>query len=96
MTRRTSRCIKIEAKDLPVVQMGDSDAVRVGQFAFAIGAPFKLDYTFTYGVVSGKGRSKLISNRRVIPSQITFRPTRRSIRGTPADRFATLMARSSA
>src|SRR5256714_5477895 len=54
--------IKIEAKDLPVVQMADSDAVRVGQFAFAIGAPFKLDYTFTYGVVSGKGRSKLFSN----------------------------------
>lgn len=54
--------VKIEAKDLPVVQMGDSDAVRVGQFAFAIGAPFKLDYTFTYGVISGKGRSKLLSN----------------------------------
>src|SRR5438445_1868134 len=53
--------IKIDAKDLPVVQMGDSDAVRVGQFAFAIGAPFKLDYTFTYGVVSGKGRSKLLA-----------------------------------
>ena len=53
--------IKIEAKDLPVVQLGDSDAVRVGQFAFAIGAPFKLDYTFTYGVVSGKGRNKLIA-----------------------------------
>jgi serine protease Do len=51
--------IKIEAKDLPAAQLGDSDAVRVGQFAFAIGAPFKLDYTFTYGVVSGKGRSKL-------------------------------------
>ena len=54
--------IKIEAKNLPVVQFGDSDAVRVGQFAFAIGAPFKLDYTFTYGVISGKGRSKLIDN----------------------------------
>ncbi|MEP7071822.1 MAG: trypsin-like peptidase domain-containing protein [Verrucomicrobiota bacterium] len=54
--------IKIEATGLPVVEMGDSDAVRVGQFAFAIGAPFKLDYTFTYGVVSGKGRSKLLSN----------------------------------
>src|SRR6266540_3508418 len=52
--------IKIDAKNLPIVQLGDSDAVRVGQFAFAIGAPFKLDYTFTYGVVSGKGRSKLI------------------------------------
>src|ERR1700724_2526268 len=54
--------IKIEAKDLPVVQLGDSDAVRVGQFAFAIGAPFKLDYTFTYGVVSGKGRTKLYAS----------------------------------
>src|SRR5438045_3370910 len=53
--------IKIEAKDLPVVQLGDSDAVRVGQFAFAIGAPFKLDYTFTYGVISGTGRSKLLA-----------------------------------
>jgi S1-C subfamily serine protease len=52
--------IKIDAKDLPIIQLGDSDAVRVGQFAFAIGAPFKLDYTFTYGVVSGKGRSKLL------------------------------------
>src|SRR6266536_3180065 len=52
--------IKVEGKDLPVVQLGDSDAVRVGQFAFAIGAPFKLDYTFTYGVISGKGRSKLL------------------------------------
>src|SRR5437762_1289966 len=53
--------IKIDAKDLPTVQLGDSDGVRVGQFAFAIGAPFKLDYTFTYGVVSGKGRSKLLA-----------------------------------
>src|ERR1700682_479623 len=53
--------IKIDAKDLPVVQLGDSDAVRVGQFALAHGAPFKLDYTFTYGVVSGKGRSKLFT-----------------------------------
>src|SRR5947208_6714699 len=54
--------IKIDAKDLAVVQLGDSDAVRVGQFAFAIGAPFRLDYTFTYGVISGKGRSKLFQS----------------------------------
>ena len=53
--------IKIDATNLPVVQLADSDAVRVGQFAFAIGAPFKLDYTFTYGVISGKGRSRLLS-----------------------------------
>ena len=53
--------IKIEATNLPVAQFADSDTVRVGQFAFAIGAPFKLDYTFTYGVISGKGRSKLLT-----------------------------------
>jgi serine protease Do len=53
--------IKIDAKDLPAAQLGDSDVARVGQFAFAIGAPFKLDYTFTYGVISGKGRSKLLA-----------------------------------
>src|SRR5438132_9902337 len=53
--------IKIDATNLPAVQFVDSDSVRVGQFAFAIGAPFKLDYTFTYGVVSGKGRSKLLA-----------------------------------
>jgi Do/DeqQ family serine protease len=53
--------VKIEVRDLSAAQLGDSDAVRVGQFAFAIGAPFKLDYTFTYGVVSGKGRNKLLA-----------------------------------
>ncbi len=52
--------VKVDATNLPIVQLADSDAVRVGQFAFAIGAPFKLDYTFTYGVISGKGRSKLL------------------------------------
>jgi serine protease Do len=54
--------VKIDATGLPVAQFANSDDVRVGQFAFAIGAPFKLDYTFTYGVISGKGRSKLLSN----------------------------------
>jgi len=53
--------VKIDATNLPVAQFANSDDVRVGQFAFAIGAPFKLDYTFTYGVISGKGRSKLIA-----------------------------------
>jgi len=52
--------IKIDATDLPVVRLGNSDALRVGEFAFAIGAPFNLEYTFTYGVISGKGRNKLI------------------------------------
>jgi serine protease Do len=52
--------VKVNATDLPTVQLANSDSVRVGQFAFAIGAPFKLDYTFTFGVISGKGRNKLL------------------------------------
>ena len=37
--------IKVDAKDLPTVRLGDSDKARVGEFAIAIGAPYSLDYT---------------------------------------------------
>ena len=49
--------LKIEGDHFPVASLGDSDAVRVGEFAFAIGTPMELPYTFTVGVVSAKGRS---------------------------------------
>ena len=49
--------LKIEGDHFPVAGLGDSDAVRVGEFAFAIGAPMELPYTFTVGVVSAKGRN---------------------------------------
>ena len=48
--------LKIEASALPVVQWGDSDKVRVGQLVAAIGIPYALEYSFTVGCVSGKGR----------------------------------------
>ena len=46
--------------DLPVAKLGDSDRVRVGEFAIAIGAPFRLDYSVTYGHVSAKGRNSVV------------------------------------
>ena len=49
--------IKVDGKNLPAARMGDSDAVKVGQWAIAIGAPFELDYSFTVGFVSAKGRT---------------------------------------
>ncbi|MEI6035610.1 MAG: trypsin-like peptidase domain-containing protein [Verrucomicrobiae bacterium] len=49
--------LKIDGGNLPVMELGDSDAVRVGEFAFAIGTPMDLPYTFTVGVVSAKGRN---------------------------------------
>lgn len=51
--------IRIAAADLPTAELADSDAVRVGEIACAIGVPYNLDYSFTTGVVSAKGRSKL-------------------------------------
>jgi S1-C subfamily serine protease len=41
--------IKINATNLPAAKLGDSAAVRVGEFAIAIGAPFELDYSVTFG-----------------------------------------------
>ncbi|MDD5199981.1 MAG: trypsin-like peptidase domain-containing protein [Terrimicrobiaceae bacterium] len=51
--------LKIKAANLPVVELGDSDRTRVGEFAFALGAPYDLRNSFTYGVVSAKGRTDI-------------------------------------
>jgi serine protease Do len=52
--------IRIKGKipaDLPTVELGDSDSMRVGDWVLAIGAPFGYDQTVTAGIVSAKGRS---------------------------------------
>ncbi len=50
--------IKIEPKaDLPYVELGDSEKLRVGDWVMAIGNPFGFEQTVTAGIVSGKGRS---------------------------------------
>ena len=51
--------IKIEAADLPVAVLGDSDRLEAGQWAIAIGNPFGLERSMTVGVISATGRSNV-------------------------------------
>jgi len=51
--------VHVEAADLPVAALGDSDRIQVGEWAIAVGSPFGLEETVTVGVISAKGRSGL-------------------------------------
>jgi len=48
--------IKIEAENLPVITLADSDKLRVGDVVFAVGNPLGIGQTVTMGIVSAKGR----------------------------------------
>jgi len=62
--------IKIEAKDIPVAKLGNSDEVSPGQFCIAIGNPFGLQSTITFGVISAKGRHIQASPQKVLENLI--------------------------
>ena len=51
--------IKIDGKNLPVLPLGNSDKIQVGEWVIAIGNPFELMQTVTVGVVSAKGRNRM-------------------------------------
>ena len=49
--------LKVEGKNLPQVNAGNSDDLKVGDWVVAIGSPFSFDFSVTAGIVSAKGRS---------------------------------------
>ena len=51
--------LRVEAKDLPAVTFGSSEALRVGDVVLAIGNPFGFGQTVTHGIISALGRSGL-------------------------------------
>ncbi|OUR66994.1 serine peptidase, partial [Bermanella sp. 47_1433_sub80_T6] len=56
---------KVEAEDLPTVEIGNSEKLKVGEWVVAIGSPFGFDYSVTAGIVSAKGRS--LPNENYVP-----------------------------
>ena len=49
--------LEVNGKNLPSVDVGDSDKLKVGDWVVAIGSPFSFDFSVTAGIVSAKGRS---------------------------------------
>jgi serine protease Do len=63
--------LKIKEKQLPFLNYGNSDAVKVGEWALAVGNPFNLYSTVTAGIISAKGRNNILNgNTRPIESFI--------------------------
>lgn len=59
--------IKIDGKNLPVMPLGNSDEVRLGQWVLAIGYPLNLDVTVTQGIISAKSRNIGINRQGAAP-----------------------------
>ncbi len=56
--------IKIEATKLPAAVLGDSDKIRVGDWAMAIGSPFGLEQTVTLGIISARRQSLMVEGQQ--------------------------------
>ena len=57
--------LKIDGKDLPMLKIGDSSNLKVGEWVLAIGSPFGFDYSVTQGIISAIGRS--LPNENYVP-----------------------------
>jgi len=62
--------VKIKSENLPVAELGDSEKIKVGEFCIAIGNPFGLQSTVTFGVISALDRSIRIEPGKVLENLI--------------------------
>src|SRR5690606_20363682 len=67
--------LKVSAsKSLPIVKLGDSDEVRIGEWVLAVGYPLGLESTVTAGIVSAKGRSLNLLGQAELERQYSENP----------------------
>jgi serine protease DegQ len=60
--KRDLAVLRIDATDLPSASWGNSDSLEVGEMVWAIGNPYGLDRTLTYGIISAVGRRGVVGN----------------------------------
>ena len=70
--------IKVEASNLPIVKMGNSDNVQVGEWVLAVGFPLNLQTTVTAGIVSAKARAIGILGRDQQPTEEEYEEYQRT------------------
>ncbi|MDR2013840.1 MAG: DegQ family serine endoprotease [Rhodanobacter sp.] len=75
--------LKLNATDLPVVSIGDSNNVKAGQWVVAIGSPFGFDHSVTAGIVSAIGRNFGGADQQYVPFIQTDVPINRGNSGGP-------------
>ncbi len=64
--------MRIAEMELPVSRLGDSNSVQIGDFVIAIGSPFGLSHSVTFGILSAKGRRDLSLGEQKIDLQDFF------------------------
>jgi serine protease Do len=79
--------LKVEATNLPIVKMGNSDNVQIGEWVLAVGFPLNLQTTVTAGIVSAKARSIGILDQQE-PTREDYENYRRTGKITPKTRTA--------
>jgi serine protease Do len=66
--------VQVEGNDFPHARLGDSEAVRLGDWVLALGSPLGLEFTVTAGIVSGTGRSLGILGSAMRPEESAAAP----------------------
>lgn len=79
--------VKIDAKDLPVITLGDSDALKLGEWVLAVGYPLDLESTVTAGIVSAKSRKIGILDQSFAQRQQGQSESERAKADTPVEAF---------